>query len=608
MVSNDIFFNVDNEDVGKIARKLHKQFGHPKAEKLIDLVRKSGQNDSNLIASIRNISSNCEICRKFKKPPLRPVVSMPLASKLNDVVSMDLKTWGSKHFLVMIDLATRFCAAVVINNKNPATIISKFFIHWIVIFGSPKVILTDNGGEFNNNDMRNLGEAFNITIKTTAAESPWSNGVCECQNAVIGDSVRKIMADVSCTLEVALSWAIAARNSLANFSGFSPNQLVFGRNPSLPNVFNDKIPALNADSTSDLIRMNLNAMHLARQEFVKFESNEKIKRALRHNIRVTDSHLINNGDNVYYKRNNEHEWHGPGVVIGRDGKIFLIKHGGALVRVHECRLTSASKGDIPLNESDTEIVDQNSLPSVARRDCVGADQENKCCSCTDHTSFDENSCHHRNPIDAPNLLEDSAERVDSSYCEEQENVPAEINASITNSKQAKAGLRIKGIMRDSGELVSGKLISRAGKATGQYKNCFNLQKDSDGDIQWIDLEKDLLEYEVISDEVEMVVLFNTDSVMEAKRSEMNNWVKNDVYEEVENEGQDTISVRWVTTEKFKNGKAIIKSRLVARGFEENSSELLKHSPTCSKEAVRLTLSIAATNRWTSVQLICKAIL
>ena len=72
------------------------------------------------------------------------------------------------------------------------------------------------------------------------------------------------MADVSCTLEVALSWAIAARNSLANFSGFSPNQLVFGRNPSLPNVFNDKIPALNADSTSDPIRMNLNAMHLAR--------------------------------------------------------------------------------------------------------------------------------------------------------------------------------------------------------------------------------------------------------------------------------------------------------------------------------------------------------
>ena len=57
----------------------------------------------------------------------------------------------------------------------------------------------------------------------------------------------------------------------------------------------------------------------------------------------------------------------------------------------------------------------------------------------------------------------------------------------------------------------------------------------------------------------------------------------------------TLSVRWVNTEKFINGKAIMKSRLVAKGFEENSSKLFKHSPTYSKEAVRQTQSIAATN-------------
>ena len=73
--------------------------------------------------------------------------------------------------------------------------------------------------------------------------------------------------------------------------------------------------------------------------------------------------------------------------------------------------------------------------------------------------------------------------------------------------------------------------------------------------------------------------------------------REEVITEVIDEGQDTLSVRWVTTEKIKDGKPKLKSRLVARGFEENTAQLSKHSPTCSKEAVRLTISIAGANGW-----------
>ena len=58
---------------------------------------------------------------------------------------------------------------------------------------------------------------------TTAAESPWSNGVCERMNAVISDMVRKILAESSCDLEIALAWTVSARNSLYNYS---PNQIL----------------------------------------------------------------------------------------------------------------------------------------------------------------------------------------------------------------------------------------------------------------------------------------------------------------------------------------------------------------------------------------------
>ena len=50
-----------------------------------------------------------------------------------------------------------------------------------------------------------MGEQLNINIKATAAESPWSNGIVEKQNGVIGNMMEKVMSDIGCSLEVALA-------------------------------------------------------------------------------------------------------------------------------------------------------------------------------------------------------------------------------------------------------------------------------------------------------------------------------------------------------------------------------------------------------------------
>ena len=50
-----------------------------------------------------------------------------------------------------------------------------------------------------------MGEAFNVNVITTAAESPWANGLCERYNAVLGEMVNKILEEVDCTLSVAVA-------------------------------------------------------------------------------------------------------------------------------------------------------------------------------------------------------------------------------------------------------------------------------------------------------------------------------------------------------------------------------------------------------------------
>ena len=62
-------------------------------------------------------------------------------------------------------------------------------------------LLADNGGEFLNEEYKEMCEIFNIEEAKTAAESPQSNGVCEPHNTVIKESVRKTMEETNCKFE-----------------------------------------------------------------------------------------------------------------------------------------------------------------------------------------------------------------------------------------------------------------------------------------------------------------------------------------------------------------------------------------------------------------------
>ena len=83
----------------------------------------------------------------------------------------------------------------LIQSKRKEVIVKSIFKIWIAIFGSPKSFLVDNGGEFNNSELISFCENFNINIKMTAAGSPWSNGLAERHNGVLGNTVRKMMSD-----------------------------------------------------------------------------------------------------------------------------------------------------------------------------------------------------------------------------------------------------------------------------------------------------------------------------------------------------------------------------------------------------------------------------
>jgi hypothetical protein len=556
-----------------IALKLHRQFAHPSTVKLVQLLKDAGKDSRSLVDAVENVTETCETCRRYKKQRPRPVVAMSMAKTFNETVAMDLKIWqNGVYFLVLVDIATRFCSAVVINDKCANTIVRALFVNWIKIFGAPRQFMSDNGGEFNNEVMRSLANGFGIKLVCTAAESPWSNSICERLNCIIGISVRKIVDDCKCDVDTALSWAISARNALHNCHGYSPNQLVFGYNPVLPSVFSDSVSVLENRTSSQLIADNLNAMQSARSEFIKNESNEKIRRALLHQVRHTDVDDLANGDNVFYKRNKDDRWEGPGIVIGKDGKQVLVRHGGIYVRVHICRLQYA-----PLSQSMSDLCDPESktvLDSAEEGRKVSSQMNKEESRAQDVESDDE----------AHSQPEQTRETSDF------------VTPSRSSACRPIVGKRIECWPKDEDKFTA-KVISRAGKAGGLYGACYNIQRD-DGEIEWIDLARQVEKWRLVPDNEEVLINVCDSEILEAKKLEILNWKSNGVFDEVDDNGQESISVRWVITEKIKDNISVVKTRLVARGFEEDLYDQRTDSPTCSKDSLRLAMTIIAAHGWT----------
>ena len=127
--------------------------------------------------------------------------------------------------------------------------------------------------------------------------------------------------DPNMSASVALTWALMAKNTLQNVSGFSPFQIVFGKSPTLPSVYTAGPLGLEEVVMAKSVADNINAMHLAREAYIASESDKKLKAALRERIYKRGNN-VEVGDWIYFK--NQDKWQGPVKVAAKDGKSLYV--------------------------------------------------------------------------------------------------------------------------------------------------------------------------------------------------------------------------------------------------------------------------------------------
>ena len=130
--------------------------------------------------------------------------------------------------------------------------------------------------------------------------------------------------------------------------------------------------------------------------------------------------------------------------------------------------------------------------------------------------------------------------------------------------------------------------SRAGKASGKYANCLNIQLDGESTIECVDWSELASEWHTDPDpeqeqEQDQEVMFTSgelfdQDIVDAKMVELEKFKRNEVYDEVGNDGQSTIGEP--------------KARLVALGYQERDKGLRADSSTCSKDTIRIVTMLS----------------
>ena len=145
------FSKKSTDEKQKAALKLHKQFGHPiDSTKLKTLLQNGNIHDDELYKLIDDVTNSCDTCSRYMKARSRPIVSLPFASDVSDVLAMDLKfitVNGRKAIILhMIDVFSRFSVSSLITSRHAKVIVDSILRMWVSIFGTPRSILSDNGG------------------------------------------------------------------------------------------------------------------------------------------------------------------------------------------------------------------------------------------------------------------------------------------------------------------------------------------------------------------------------------------------------------------------------------------------------------------------------
>ncbi len=372
------FLSLTSEQKGLIG-KLHKNLGHPTAERLAVHIAAMGVSRE-LVDGAKDFV--CSSCAERCPPRLSMPGKLHDPKDFNQLVQMDGFYWSNKsgiktHVLHAIDSATHFHLGKRAGRDEPS-MEKAFREFWGSWAGMPHQLMFDTAGELVSQKWKDFLQQESIQPIVTS--TPQQRGQIERHGGIVKEMLSRIDSEKAITsleqFDAALYQVFHAKNTMISHAGYSPEQAVLGKSSRLPgSITGDDMVGVHGDEPGTTqFQRALDLRTSARKAFLESDNSQAIRRAINRKSRG-DHSLWNNGQLCMYwdKRKSPNmlekgRWCGPAQVILQESRtIVWINHINRLLRCSVENLRAVSLREFSSHRLHVQPMDPQKLEEMAKQ-------------------------------------------------------------------------------------------------------------------------------------------------------------------------------------------------------------------------------------------------
>ena len=307
--------------------------GHLGVDKTLSKVRQRyywpGMRDD-----IREYCATCSVCAQHKSPNQKRRAKLKgiSAGEAGELVALDIlgpltKTdEGNAYILVIGDHFTKWIEAVPLPNIEAITVARALLDNFICRFGVPRVLLSDQGRQFESAIFKELCVMLGIKKTRTSPYHPQCNGMVERYNRTLCQMLAAYVDNKPESWDQYLSLtSMAYRASEHTSSGFTPNKLMLGREVILPtDLLVGKTPDEAPKNLPRFVADYRNAMWEANEE-----ARQKLGTAIRHQKVAYDLKVhgqsFSDGDMVWLHQTLRKKGKSPKLMVKWTGPWRIVR-------------------------------------------------------------------------------------------------------------------------------------------------------------------------------------------------------------------------------------------------------------------------------------------
>ena len=226
----------------EVMNDLHGDYlaGHPCPEKMLLKVRRYAVWPT-MNRDVAKLVENCKVCDQMRDPnPHNLTPRVPLEAKnvwdwvVCDLLMLPVASLGYHYVLVFIDVFSGFVKLYKLKTKSTEGV-CRAFESLTCLIGPPRLLTSDNGGEFVSELLTKMCEVKGARKKTSVAYRPQSQGNVERFNRTLIQALRKRLIQYGRSWTDHLQYVEWSYNTTPRSNDkMSPYLLMYGREPPLP--------------------------------------------------------------------------------------------------------------------------------------------------------------------------------------------------------------------------------------------------------------------------------------------------------------------------------------------------------------------------------------